>query len=736
MFRKAVLGLLPLFFIASVAYALEDQALLSGRVTDPEERPIADVVVAILEANVQAVTDSSGAFTIKDLLPGTYTISIHRTGFSPETRTEHIDGQTDLKVTLHPTPFAMEPVVVVATREPISPERAPLPTSALPGDQLRRNHTVSLAQSLEQLPGLRALTTGAQVGKPVIRGMTGPRVLVLEDEHRLEDYSWSDEDGPSVDARLAERVEVVRGPASLLYGSDAVGGAVNAIPRPLPDPRETGITHFGIEAYGASNNREFGTALLAEGAHRPLGWRLFLVGRAAEDLNTPDGKLENTGFSALNGEAAVGTRDEKGDVQLRYARYGGEFKLLEAEGPANELEEGGPERKTSDDRIQLTAKRLIGGLRWEFHGQWQGHSLIEVADEPGTTTESEQFNLLLSTFSGDLLTHFGKGGTIGLSGMFQTNDSKGPVPLVPDADTKAGGLFVVEQVHAGAWDLSAGLRGDTHHVKADPNPDLGFAGDSQGAQALSANVGAVYHLNSSWSMSANLGNAWRAPTLLERYANGPRLSEARFEIGQNDLDNERGGTVDLGLRLRSGRVQGDLSAFASKYSSFIYLASTGQVQDSLAVYRYEQADATLLGGEAALEVQAGGPLLLHGRVDYVRGDNDDLDEPLPLIPPLRGFVGGDLRFSKLSWADAFEVGAETELVDRQDRLSSFDTATDGYALVHAHAGLNRDFFGRSFRIDLTGRNLADTSYRDFMSRYKGFALDQGRNVILRISTGL
>jgi len=732
-FRKTLPALLTILLIATIADA---QVTLTGHVTDSEQRPIPDAVVAILEQDVKAVTDSSGAFTVTDLLPGTYTISIHRTGFAPETRTETIDTGTVLDVTLHPTPFAMEPVVVVATREPISPGSSPLPTSTLSGDQLRRNHTVSLAHSLEELPGLRALTTGAQVGKPVIRGMTGPRVLVLENEHRLEDYSWSDEDGPSVDARLAERLEVVRGPASLLYGSDALGGAVNAIPRALPDPRETGITRFGIELYGASNNREFGTALLAEGAHKPIGWRLFLVGRAAEDLNTPDGKLENTGFSAVNGEAVVGTRDDKGDVQLRYARYGGEFKLLEAEGPANAEEEEGPERKAADNRIQLTAKRLIGGLRWEFHGQWQGHSLIEMADAPGTHTESEQFNLQLLTFSGDLLTHFGKGGTVGISGMYQTNDSKGPIPLVPDANTSAGGLFVIEQVHTGNWDLSGGLRGDIHHIKADPNPDLAFTGDTQDASAISANVGAVYHLTQAWSLRGNVGNAWRAPTLLERYANGPRLSEARFEIGTNDLDNEKGVTFDAGLHLEASRVHGEISAFASKYTDFIYLTPTGQTQDSLAVYRYEQADATLLGGEAALEVEAVGPLMLHGRVDYVRGDNDDLDEPLPLIPPLRGFVGGDLRFSKLSWANAFELGAETELVDQQDRLSAFDTATDSYTLFHAHATLNRDFFGRDFRIDLTGRNLGDTSYRDFMSRYKGFALDQGRNVILRISTGL
>src|SRR5437867_9351424 len=137
--------------------------------------------------------------------------------------------------------------------------------------------------------------------------MTGARVLVLEDGSRLEDYSWSDEDGPSVDVRQAERVEVIRGPASVLYGSDAVGGVVNVIPPPLPDAEggEGGV-RLGYEAYAATNNHEFGSAVRAEGAGGDLGWRLFGVGRTSEAIHTPDGELENTGFTALNGDAAVG----------------------------------------------------------------------------------------------------------------------------------------------------------------------------------------------------------------------------------------------------------------------------------------------------------------------------------------------------------------------------------------------------------------------------------------------
>src|SRR2546425_653334 len=203
-------------------------------------------------------------------------------------------------------------------------------------------------RALETLAGVRTLSTGESIGKPVIRGLAGARVLVLGNGSRLEDYSWSDEDGPSVDARLAERVEVIRGPASVLYGSDALGGVVNVIPAELPDANGgPAFARSGLEVSGATNNAEVAGALRVEGASGRLGWRATAIGRHAADLHTPAGELDNTGFGALSGEAAVGFRGSRGGAALRYARYGGEFKLLEAGGPPapGTGEAGAPRRR-------------------------------------------------------------------------------------------------------------------------------------------------------------------------------------------------------------------------------------------------------------------------------------------------------------------------------------------------------------------------------------------------------
>src|SRR2546421_2995245 len=352
---------------------------LSGRVAGPDGDPVAGATGTVVELHRVALTRADGAYRFADLPPGHYTITVRGLGFAPVARDVTIRGATTLSVTLTRTAIWVEPLTVTATRAPLAAGLSPLPTEALSEDNLRREQSVSLAHALANLPGVDALTTGQQIGKPVIRGLTGPRVLVLEDGSRLEDYSWSDEDGPSVDARLAQRVEVIRGPASVLYGSDALGGVVNVIPEDLPDanggPR---ALRSGFEISGASNNAELEGAARLEGASGGGGWGLFGIRRVASSLPTPAGRLDNTGVSALSGEAAVGRRGARASTTLRYTRYGGEVKLLEAEGPATG-ETGGPPPQPSHEPGQFAGDYLVGGARPGTQAQVQRRTPIPEA---------------------------------------------------------------------------------------------------------------------------------------------------------------------------------------------------------------------------------------------------------------------------------------------------------------------------------------------------------------------
>jgi outer membrane receptor protein involved in Fe transport len=721
------------------AAAAQTADTLSGRVTDQTGRPIPVATVEITELGRSVTTGTDGMFRVA-LPPGRYTVVIRRAGFAPVVRGVKLSGAVapPLDVALTPSPFQLEPVTVTSTRSPVAADASPLPVAVLAGDQLRQARGVSLAHVLEALPGLRTLSTGAQIGKPVIRGLSGPRVLVLENGSRLEDYSWSDEDGPSVETGFVRRVEVIRGPASVLYGSDALGGVINVISEGLPDA--TGGPRFvrtGFTLSGATNNAEIGVAGRAEGARGMFGWRVAGVGRFAGPLHTPAGELDNTGFGSMNAEAAAGWRGQRGGLSFRVAHYGGEFKLLEANGPdTTGTEQGGPERKLGDERLQIRGERVAGSWRLVAQGQFQRHSLIEVSDDTvpgggGSLTESEAFNLLLQTASLDLLAHHGTSGlrgTLGVSTVGQWNDASGRIALVPDARVASAAAFAFEQLAlaGGRWSLLAGARVDARRLTADADTALGMGAQSRNATAWSGDVGVVWRPAADVAASANLGRAWRAPTLFELFANGPHLGEARYERGDATLVPESGRSVDVGVRVGGRRVRAELAAYHHRISNYIYIRPDTVFIDSLRVYQYAQAQAELLGAEASVEAEVVPGFTARARVDGVRGTNRTAHEPLPLVPPLRTGV-------TLAWRDALEVDVDTYA--RQTRPNPLDIQTAGYTLVHVSAGRAITLFGRPMRLDVAVRNLFNASYRSFLSRYKEFALDPGRNLIVRLSAG-
>ncbi|MGD8278985.1 MAG: TonB-dependent receptor [Gemmatimonadota bacterium] len=716
---------------------------LRGRVTGPGGAALGDAHVTVVELATGVRTAADGSWALA-LPAGRYTLLIEREGYASVTRTVTTPS-LPLSVSLAESVYALEPVTVTATRAPMASPESALPVTVMGQESLRREHDVSLARAVSSLAGVHAVTTGEQIGKPIVRGLSGPRVLVLENGHRLEDYSWSDEDGPSIDSRLQQRIEVIRGPASVLYGSDAIGGVINAVPAPLPDATVGGSYRRGqAEVLFGSNNMELGSALRYEGASGRIGWRGFAIGRFAEDLHTPAGKLDNTGFGALDGEFEIGLHSRRGTSVLRYSRYGGEFKLLEAGGPVpgtqQEEEEGGPERKLSDDRVQFDGNYLVGPFRLETKAQWQRHFIAELSDDlsqPGRMIETEVFNLVLNTLTADVMLHNTGdrlNGTVGASVFRQNNDTRGLVPLVPDADITTYAGFVFEQYTMGRLSLLGGARGEHRAVDAQANADLQLDARSLAWNTVAGNAGAVLSVADGLSLAANVGRAWRAPNLFELFTNGPRLGEARYEIGDPDLVEETSVNVDGSVRLELPRVRGEVSAYRNRIDKYIFATPTTQFQDGLRMYRYGQADATLVGGEASVEFVPTDALSLRGRYDVVKATNEETDEPLPLIPARSGSVEAEVHRARVGWADQTYAGLEVEIVADKTRWAPEEMPTDGYALLNLEAGGRHTFGRRTLRLDLRVRNLTNEAYTSFLSRYKEFATDPGRNLMLRLST--
>lgn len=725
-------------------------AQVTGHVRDKAGQPVAGAVVSIVELSRAARTGSDERFVLGDVPPGRYAVSAHRLGFAPAAVTVTVGTMpVDVAITLEARPTNIEPVNVTATRAPIAASASPLATSVLSGEHVHAEGGVSLAHSLARLPGVRNVSTGQEIGKPMIRGLFGPRVLVLTDGSRLEDYSWSDEDGPSLDARIAQRIEVIRGPASVLYGSEALAGVVNVIPADLTYSSDGAKQrNAAAEAYGASNNAELGSALMVNGAQSRYAWRATGTGRFSQNYQTPDGTEPNSSFWAVNGEGAFGIRGDRGNTTFRAAHYGGEFHLLESSGPEPGDPNGGPVRQVMDDRLQATNDYVTHGLRFETKAQFQRHALTEVSDDcvpqPGQTScvkvkDQKAFGLVLNTATTDVMVHHGAGeglgGTLGVSGMFQASASDGPIYLVPSATISSAGAFVFEQYKAGRVTVVGGARGDTRGLSSDARPEIGRAADSRSWSAASGDAGVVLDLTSHLAARANVGTGWRAPTLFDLYVNGPNLAEARYEIGDPGLRTERSRSVDGGLRWTSDRVRADLSLFDSDVDDFIFTTPTNQTQDSLQVFRHVQANARLRGAEASLEANVTDALALRASHDFVNGDDRTNGVPLPLMPPPRTIVGAVLALPNEFGAQHLSFGGDVEINQKQTRLNPNDYPTRAYTLVNLDLSFEHAVRSNPTRFDLLVRNALNTSYRDFLSRYKQFASGPGINVILKVSAG-
>jgi iron complex outermembrane recepter protein len=251
----------------------------------------------------------------------------------------------------------------------------------------------------------------------------------------------------------------------------------------------------------------------------------------------------------------------------------------------------------------------------------------------------------------------------------------------------------------------------------------------------------VFRATPALALTANAGRAWRAPNLFELFANGPQLGEARFTIGDSALGPETSFNLDVGVRWEGGPLRAELAAFRNHIDDYIFGVPTTEFQDSLRVFRYGSTDATLIGGEFRATADILPRLAAGGQIEYVRG-TDAEDRPLPDIPPVRGMLEAELHDLSLGWLKRARLGVELELVGGQHRVPSFplggsgatvfDLPTDGYALLGLEIAGEHMVGGRRLTLATRVRNLTNTAYRDYLSRYKTFALNPGRDVSLRL----
>lgn len=720
--------------------------LVAGVLRTRDGAPIASARVQLVELQRQIVTGADGAFRFAAVPPGTYRLSVMRIGYAPALHVVRVGPLLEpLLLTMDEGQVELSAVQVSASPSATTPLSAPQAMATLGGEPLRQAQGRSLGETLEPVAGVRSISMTTGIGKPVIRGLSSQRVITLDNGQRVESQQWGTDHAPNLETRDAERIEIIKGPASVLYGSDALGGVVNVIARALPDA--TGRDAFmstGVAAVYDANLRGPEATITLEGGAGALGWRTSVTGRVMGDMRTPDGPLDNTRNRTTNMQAAAGVRGTWGGLATRLSRRDEHIEIYDD--PIAAPGYSGFQRIVSDRaKVEWRAPLRDGRVEVDLAGERNERREYDAAD-------AAEHVLGLSALTGTLTAHwlpaerdaFGGAwqGMLGAAAMGQSFRKSGTATLIPDASASNLALYGYEQATLGRLTLSVGGRWDTRTVAARDDSVLALAATTRRWNAWSGNAGATYALRDDMALVLAVARGFRSPWYNELFANGFHEGTRAFERGNPSLKLETSLNVDVGVRVRQRAFTLDAGVYSNRVQNYIYLRPFGtgaRVFDSLEVV---QGNAWLRGGEVSATMQPVRWLTLDAGADLTLGDNRTAGIPLTFVPPARATWG--VRFSDARSPLVQRVFGESsvpylrlhgETHARQSRLDPIDVAPPGFSLWHVSGGVALATARGPMHVDVVVRNLGNARYRPFLSRYKEFADAPGRSVQLRFSVG-
>ena len=662
-------------------------------------------------------TEDDGSFQFTNVPPGNYDVVSRSPGLSAERKKVHLSaGSTetvDFALRLAPV---RETVTVTATgREELS-TGVIQPVTVLDLTQLPIRSAASLGDVLEGEVGIAKRSSGPGNTRPVIRGFDGNRVMIMQDGVSTGTLSFQSGDhGEPVDVGQLERVEVVRGPATLLYGSSAVGGVVNTVSRhdlhQHPDPGVRGY----LTGTGGSNNAQGGGSGGFEFGTGNWQFRASGGGQNMGNYSSPLGEVMNSKGSMSQTGAGFGYYGNRAfasfDFGHTYSEYGVPF----------DPEENDPEivhlllhRNNYRFTTGVKDAGIFEQVSLKFNYSDYNHK--ELSDENVANTEFKNkesvYRVTFDQKKRGLLS-----GSIGFSGLHRDYDTIGEEAIAPATAQNNFAVFALESL-----DFESRTRiqfgGRVERNSYDP---LGL--EQRSFTGFSGSVGVSQQTWQGGTVAVNYSRAYRAPALEELYNNGPHPGNQTFEIGDPNLKREINNGVDFSLRQQSSRAKGEFNYFVYRFQDFVYFAPTGEVEDGLPVAEYAQGNSSFRGFEAKVDLGVHPNFWINLGADSVRARLTEGDTPLPRIPPVRGRIGFDARYKGLSF--------RPELVLANSQTSVFpstETPTAGYAVVNflASYSIPRAHAFHNFSVDFF--NAGNTLYRNHLSFLKSFAPEMGRGV--------
>ena len=731
---KKIIPILLLGFSAM----LQAQNSVSGTVTDAQNQPLKGVTITAPEIHKGTTTDENGKYTLNNLPNGNLKLSFSFIGFAIQNKTIFLEQkETTLDISLEEKAFQMDEIIVSTAFNKLQSQNV-MKVDHASMKSLQQKGTATLIEGLATIPGVSQVSTGTSIGKPVIRGLSGNRVLVYSQGVRIENQQFGDEHGLGLNDAGVESVEVIKGPASLLYGSDALGGVLYFNPEKFADAH-TFKANFSQKLF--SNTLGSNTSLGLKTSTD--NWKFSARGsyNTHSDYTIPDDdRITNTRYNESDFKTGIGFSNAKFSSVFRY-----NFNKLDLGIPENGVAEQTTTKKT-DYPKQGVFNHL---LSWNTIVYLKKSKLdIDLGYIDNDRSEFEDSNVAvlhmkLRTFNYDAKFHLPKFGKVesilGVQGMHQTNTNSGEEYLIPDATTNDFGVFGTFNYEWKSNVIQAGLRYDNRKINTSA---FGISGEEGSFDAINKSYdsfNAALGYKTKWqenlTFRLNLASGFRAPNLAELTSNGVHEGTNRYEIGNASLKTEQNIQTDVNLEYNTDHFEFFVNGFYNHINHYIYAAPAGTVLDGNEVFDYIQNNAMLFGGEIGFHIHPHPLDWLHleSSFENVTGKKENGDY-LPLIPANSWNNTIRTEFSIKKWlTDGFATLNVTHTFN-QDQVSGFETKSNDYTLVNLGFGGKVHIGKTAFDINLNGNNLFNKTYIAHLSRLKTDGIPNiGRTIVFGLN---
>ncbi|WP_034059027.1 TonB-dependent receptor [Lacinutrix jangbogonensis] len=720
------------------------QHSITGSITNNEtQEPLEFVTIYFAQLEKGTTTNSEGLFSLSGLPEGNQTIIFSMIGFETISKTVNLPLDSDLKITLNPSAIEMEELIISTPFHKLQRDNV-MKVERESMTTLRQNGAVTLADGITSIAGVESISTGLSIGKPVIRGLSSNRVLMYAQGVRLENQQFGGEHGLGINSSGVESIEVIKGPASLLYGSDALGGVLYINPERFA-VQNTTAADFNANYFSNTKGYSTNAGYKASSDH----FKFLFRGSLAEhsDYNTENYRVTNSRFREQDFKAGLGYQKEGFKTEFRYNINHSKLGLPEEIGeqstartPLLPYQDLTNHIFSSKSKVFFNNSSLDVSLGYTYNDrkEFEEHHGDEEHEEEAHEDEEQEDEIVAAALHMKLKTAnynikynlptLGKFETIvGIQGMHQINTNYGEEQLIPDATTNDFGVLATSHIHFDKVDVQLGARFDKRNI----NVLNGFTRDFN---SINGAIGAKTNLTKNIVARLNVASGFRAPNLAELTSFGSHEGTNRFEIGNIDLENEQNFQSDLALEYKNDHIEIFANGFYNSINNYIYLTPNGTFVDGDPVFNYLQQNANLYGGEIGLHLHPHPLDWLHFESSFetVTGKQDNGDY-LPLIPANSLTNTIRIEFNK-NWITKGYTFVTLRNTFTQNNVSDFETPTDNFALLSFGFGGDFRVFNKQLSFSVAGTNLTNKSYINHLSRLKGDGIfNIGRNISLGFS---